>query len=113
MDILKWHIDLEADYAVVRRLISTISTVTPERDHKLQHLKKHFIDKINNPINPGNQKVLIFTAFADTANYLYEHIAPELLHDFSLHTAKITGSENHTTIKSMVGVAKATICRAY
>ncbi|MEH6667224.1 MULTISPECIES: helicase-related protein [Psychrobacter] len=106
MDILKWHTDLEADYAVVRRLISTISTVTPERDHKLQHLKKHLIDKINNPINPGNQKVLIFTAFADTANYLYEHIAPELLHDFSLHTAKITGSENHTTIKSMVSSRK-------
>ena len=106
MDILRWHTDLEADYAIVRRLIATISAVTPERDHKLQHLKQHLIEKINNPINSGNQKVLIFTAFADTANYLYEHIAPELLRDYSLHTAKITGTDNHSTIKSMVGSRK-------
>ncbi|MHB8304202.1 MAG: hypothetical protein ACYDC6_15545 [Acidobacteriaceae bacterium] len=50
--------------------------VSPADDAKLQHLKEHILDKINSPINPGNRKILLFTAFSDTADYLYEHLAP-------------------------------------
>jgi len=107
MDLLKWETDLKADHAVVSRLIKTLETVTPEHDYKLQHLKQQLIHKINNPINANNKKVLIFTAFADTANYLYEQLSPALLDNHNLHTAKITGSDNRSTIKSMLGSRKS------
>jgi hypothetical protein len=67
--------------------------VTPDQDAKLQHLKAHIAHKLENPINEGNKKVLIFTAFADTANYLYEHLAPSLK-QHHLHTAKVTGTDS-------------------
>jgi ERCC4-related helicase len=77
--------------------------ITPEDDAKLQHLKAHLLGKIANPINPGNKKVLIFTAFADTADYLYANLAPELLAVQGLHTAKVTGK----------GAPKSTLKKGY
>jgi len=67
--------------------------VTPTDDSKLQHLKVVLESKLSSPINPGNKKVLIFTAFADTASYLYEHIASHFLLTHSIHTAKVTGGD--------------------
>ena len=64
--------------------------VTPDRDLKLQALKQLIADKVANPINPGNRKVLIFSAFADTAEYLYRELAPALS-AAGLETALITG----------------------
>jgi hypothetical protein len=66
--------------------------VTPAEDAKLQHLKALVLDKIANPINPGNKKVLIFTAFADTADYLYANLALELQSQLGIHSGKVTGS---------------------
>ena len=65
----------------------------PADDAKLQHLKDHILAKIDAPINPGNRKVLLFTAFADTADYLYEHLAPVLQQRHGLHTARVVGSD--------------------
>ena len=59
----------------------------------MQHLKAQIQHKLENPINDGNKKVLIFTAFADTASYLYQHLAGDLYHQHHLHTAKVTGSD--------------------
>jgi hypothetical protein len=66
--------------------------VKPEDDDRLQHLQKLIIEKIENPINGDNKKVIVFTAFADTANYLYDNLAP-LLKTKGLHTGKVTGKD--------------------
>ncbi len=74
--------------------------VSPPDDSKLQHLKRHILEKIKNPINPGNKKVIIFTAFADTANYLYANLAEELL-SRGIQTGRITGKDAPKTTLSL------------
>lgn len=99
MDVLSWKHDLMADKQLIEALIHDMNKITPEDDLKLQHIKAHILHKVNNPINPGNRKVIIFTAFADTADYLYEHLAPSLL-SLDIHSGKVTGkSTPKTTIK--------------
>lgn len=79
MDLPSWQHDLEADLAVIDLLLGSMRKVTPDDDYKLQHLKSLIRSKIDKPINTGNRKILIFTAFADTANYLYTNLAKDLL----------------------------------
>ena len=93
MDLPSWEHDLKGDLEIIRVLLDSMAKVTPEDDSKLQHLKKLIQNKVENPINEGNQKVLIFTAFADTANYLYNNIADHILKTRSLHTGKVTGKD--------------------
>lgn len=93
MDVVAWEEDLKADLFFIEELHKEMSRVTPEHDYKLQHLIQHIKDKIDNPINAGNKKVLVFTAFADTADYLYENIAPHILQTHGLHSGKVTGSD--------------------
>lgn len=93
MDLPSWEYDLEADLEVIDYLLTEMHKVTPEDDTKLQNLKTQIESKLASPINPGNKKILIFTAFADTANYLYENIADKLLESRQLHTGKVTGSD--------------------
>ena len=101
MDLPSWQFDLNQDLDHIESLLESMQRVTPEHDVKLQHLKTQLLGKIENPINPGNRKVLIFTAFADTANYLYANLAPELLAKLSIHSAKVTGKDApQSTIKS-------------
>ena len=92
MDLLSWERDLQADMQRIDGLLTSMKRIGPEDDAKLQHLKTLVREKMDNPINPGNRKVLIFTAFADTAHYLYENLAPELLAQRAVHSAKVTGS---------------------
>lgn len=91
MDLPSWEHELKMDLETIDALLESMNKITREDDVKLQHLKKHLINKITNPINPGNKKVLIFTAFADTADYLYGYLAPEILASLFIHTAKVTG----------------------
>lgn len=93
MDLPSWEYDLEADLEVIDFLLAEMHKVTPEDDTKLQNLKTQIESKLASPLNPGNKKVLIFTAFADTANYLYNNIAENLLKTRQLHTGKVTGSD--------------------
>ncbi len=93
MDLPSWEHDLQVDLDVIKALLSEMSKITPADDFKLQHLKSQIENKIAAPINKGNRKVLIFTAFADTANYLYENLAPVFLQNHKLHTGKVTGSD--------------------
>lgn len=100
MDCLCWKEDLERDRKIFIGLLEEMKKITPEYDEKLATLKKVIANKINNPINPANKKILIFTAFADTAAYLYKHISPYVKEAFGLESAKVVGSdENKTTIK--------------
>lgn len=92
LDLPSWENELKADLEIIDALLASMNKVTPEDDAKLQHLKAHVLEKIANPINPGNRKVLIFTAFADTADYLYANLAPHLLANQEIHSAKVTGS---------------------
>jgi hypothetical protein len=92
MDLPSWEYDLQVDVQIIEALLASMHKVTPAEDAKLQHLKSLVMDKIANPINPGNKKVLIFTAFADTADYLYANLSPELHGQLDIHTAKVTGS---------------------
>ncbi|MGI2174020.1 helicase-related protein [Shewanella ulleungensis] len=101
MDLPSWQQDLSGDLEIIGDLLAEMKTITPEYDAKLQHLKAHVLNKIENPINPNNKKVVIFTAFADTAEYLYNNLAVELFQTKHLHTARVTGQGNpKTTIKS-------------
>ena len=92
MDLPSWQRDLRGDLAIIDTLIASMDLIGPDDDAKLQHLKAHIREKIENPINKDNRKILIFTAFADTANYLFDNIAAELLKDQGLNTARVTGS---------------------
>lgn len=101
MDLPSWEHELKVDLQVIDALLASMNKVTPQDDAKLQHLKAQLFAKIENPINPGNRKALIFTAFADTADYLYANLAPELLSRLSIHTAKVTGKgAPQSTIKA-------------
>ena len=93
MDLPSWEHDLTADLAVIDTLLSEMQKIKPGDDAKLQHIKTQINSKITSPINPGNKKVLIFTAFADTANYLYENLADDLRRSHHLHTGRVTGSD--------------------
>lgn len=98
MDYISWQRDINADIDTLSLLINMVKDITPEYDYKLNQLFKVIREKEAHPINPGNRKVLIFTAFADTAEYLYENIAPKAK-ALGLNTALVTGSiEGRTTI---------------
>ena len=92
MDYVSWRRDLKADLEVLELLILMLKDITPEHDMKLQQLVADLKNKFEHPINGNNKKVLIFTAFADTANYLYEQLSGRILNDCGLHMALITGS---------------------
>ncbi len=93
MDLPSWEHDLNADLAVIQELLAEMRKISPEDDAKLQHLKTQIHSKLASPINPGNKKVLVFTAFADTANYLYEHLADSLFKSHKIHSARVTGTD--------------------
>jgi ERCC4-related helicase len=66
-----------------------LKEITPEHDEKLQTLFSTIMDKLNNPINDNNRKILIFTAFADTAIYLFEHVSAFVKNNFGLDSAMV------------------------
>ena len=102
MDLIKWKQDLELDKIKLETLLNEAKKVTPSRDDKLNDLKKIIIEKQENPLNPNNKKIIIFTAFADTAKYLYKNIHQWALDEFGIHSALITGGDdNKTTLKSV------------
>jgi superfamily II DNA or RNA helicase len=90
IDIESWQRDLWNDRETLRELLDEMHKVTPAHDVKLQTLKRLIEEKAAHPINEGNRKALIFSAFADTANYLYRELAPSLA-SAGLETALITG----------------------
>lgn len=95
MNTIGWRTDLSADREIVFALLEEMKKITPEHDMKLKELLCTIINKQNNPINANNKKVLIFSAFADTTNYLYENISKKLKEEFNLETAMVTGGGNN------------------
>lgn len=102
MDTISWKRDLERDLDNLAILDSMVRDITPEYDTKLRTLINIVETKINNPINSGNRKILIFTAFVDTAEYLYNNIAPKMKAKYGIDTALISGSvDGKSTIKGL------------
>jgi hypothetical protein len=99
LDLMTWKVDLEGDHQLILGLLRSIKVIDAAHDAKLQHLKQQVIEKVQQPINPSNYKVIIFTAFADTAHYIYEHLAPYLHEQHQLHSACITGSKTIQPLK--------------
>ena len=99
MDYVSWRIDLFWDYEILELLCLMIADITPEHDTKLQTLLKLISDKIENPVNDDNKKVLVFSAFSDTTEYLYKNVSENIKRKYGLDTAMITGSvDGKTTI---------------
>ncbi len=102
LDYTSWKRDLEKDKVIFDKLLEMIKDITPEHDSKLKTLFDTIDDKQKHPINEGNKKILIFTAFADTADYLYENVNKFAKKRYNLDTAIITGSiDGKTTIKGL------------
>ena len=99
MDYKTWRTELKQDAEVLELLTLMVADITPEHDSKLQELLALLSQKIENPINPGNKKVLVFSAFSDTAEYLYDNMSAFVKKKYGLNTAVITGSiDGKTTI---------------
>lgn len=92
MDLIRFRQELEADHLLLESILEDAKKVTADRDAKLEQLKTTIVQKAENPLNPGNKKVIIFTAFADTAQYLYTHLAGWASKELGIHSALITGT---------------------
>ena len=102
MDYISWRDSLAKDAEILELLTLMVGDITPEHDSKLQKLLSVINEKIRNPINEGNKKVIIFTAFADTADYLYNNVSKFVKKNFGLNTAMISGSvEGRTTCQKL------------
>lgn len=104
MDYVSWRDSLEKDAEVLELLTVMVGDITPEHDSKLQELYKIIDEKISNPINEGNKKIIIFTAFADTAGYLYDNVSEYVKSKYGLNTAMVSGSvDGRTTCPKLRG----------
>jgi SNF2 family DNA or RNA helicase len=102
MDYESWRQSLKRDKEILDLLVMMVGDITPEHDSKLQELFAVLKDKIKNPINEGNKKVIIFTAFADTAEYLFDNVSVFMKGKFGLDTAMVSGSiEGRSTVKGL------------
>lgn len=102
MDYVSWKRELEKDADNLELLSLMIADITPKHDTKLQTLFELIRKKVEHPINPGNRKIIIFTAFSDTADYLYANVSKFAKENFELETAEITGNvDGKTTIPKL------------
>ncbi|WP_261817622.1 helicase-related protein [Vibrio gallicus] len=103
MDLIRYAQDLDADCAFLREIVRESCEVDLPRDAKLKALKQAIKEKIAQPINGENKKVIIFSAFADTAEYLYRDLSSWALREFDINTALITGQRTETTLLDPTG----------
>lgn len=100
IDTISWRRYLVEDKERFDLLLLMLKDISPEHDSKLQQLVCDLREKFAHPINGSNKKVLIFTAFADTADYLYKNLAPLILEKTGLHSAMVSGTiEAKSTVK--------------
>ena len=100
MDYISWQKEIKDDLEIIRLLLLMLQSITPEHDSKLQQLISDLKDKFAHPINGNNKKVLVFTAFSDTAEYLYNSLADPIKKQYGLNVAMVTGDvEARSTLK--------------
>lgn len=102
LDLRRLKQELHEDAVILKRMLDAATAVEPDRDAKLADLKAVIANKVKNPLNTGNKKIIVFSAFADTADYLYGQLADWARKELGLHSAKITGaSGSKTTLKGV------------
>ena len=102
VDRVSWRQDLIEDRNRLDTLLSAARQVDAAQDAKLADLKKAITHKCHEPLNPGNRKLIVFTAFADTANYLYRELSGWAAKELGLHSALVTGAGgNKTTLPGL------------
>lgn len=100
MDYVQWRGYLAKDLDNLNTLLFMLADITPEHDSKLQMLIEDIRNKFANPINGDNKKIIVFTAFSDTAQYLYDNIASQIKERTGLNTALVSGDvEARSTLK--------------
>ena len=97
IDQIRWRSELEGDKVILERVLKEAFKISVGRDQKLKELKNLIKEKVEKPLNGDNKKVIIFTAFADTAKYLYDNLSKELFDELGLYSAVVTGSDNPKT----------------
>src|SRR5581483_12156819 len=94
--------DLIEDRNRLATLLSAAKQVGAARDAKLKALREVIERKCRSPLNPSNRKILVFTAFADTAQYLYRELSGWAQKELGLHAALVTGTgHNQTTLPNL------------
>lgn len=102
MDYKSWRDSLVKDRDILELLTLMVGDITPKYDSKLQELFRVIKNKLENPINQDNKKIIIFTAFADTAEYLFDNVSKYVKENFGLNTAMVSGSvEGRTTVPKL------------
>lgn len=102
IDRIKWKQDLQDDKEKLEQLLIESAKIQAPRDAKLNKIKSIIDHKILHPINGQNKKIIIFTAFADTASYLYKELSQWVWKQHGINTALVTGSGgNQTTLKGV------------
>lgn len=102
MDYKSWRYSLVKDRDILELLTLMVGDITPKYDSKLQELFRVIRNKLENPINQDNKKIIIFTAFADTAEYLFDNVSKYVKENFGLNTAMVSGSvEGRTTVPKL------------
>jgi hypothetical protein len=102
VDLIRWKQDLIEDRNRLATMVAAARAVDPRRDAKLAQLRVMIEEKCRAPINPANRKVIVFTAFADTARYLYDQLAPWAKSKLAIESALVTGTGgNQTTLKGL------------
>ena len=101
IDKIRMLTDLKEDREAIQELLDFASIVDPSRDRKLIELKKQITEKINNPINNENKKIIVFTTFSDTAEYLYQNLSDWLLNKHHLYSAIVTGGATRVNSKKI------------
>lgn len=101
IDRRQWKEDLEEDLTLLNQLLTKVDQIVPQLDLKLQTLITTIENKIQNPINTDNKKVIVFTAFADTADYLYENISTYFKDNYNINSTLISGSRRVATTKTI------------
>ena len=100
MDYVQWRDYLSKDLYNLNLLLVMLADITPEHDSKLQQLLQDIRDKFAHPINGNNRKIIIFTAFSDTAQYIYDNISQVILDKHGINTALVSGDiEARSTLK--------------
>lgn len=102
VDLIRWRQDLIEDRNRLATLLSAAQQVDAARDAKLLALRQMIARKCRNPGNPGNRKIIVFTAFADTAHYLYRHLAEWARAELGIESALVTGQgSNRSTLAGL------------
>ena len=99
LDCVRWKEDLIKDKGTLSKAYESVKAITPDRDGKLQAIKTHIRDKAEHPPTDKdgetNRKLLVFTTFKDTAEYLYENLS-DLAAELNLNMALVSGDVTRT-----------------